>query len=85
MSKLINRAVLVAGTVVLAAWVPLPSQGSCNSPKGCTMDAIYESYDMMQSGQMQRAMDEGQANIAAFHAFKEWELSQSEAPVHHHS
>lgn len=85
MSKLIARAVLVVGTVALTAWVPLPSQGSCNSPKGCTMDAIYESYDMMQSGQMQRAMEEGQANIAAFHALKEWELRHSGDLVHHHS
>ncbi|MGO4736861.1 hypothetical protein AB4099_09975 [Bosea sp. 2KB_26] len=85
MSKLITRAAIVVAAVTLAAWVPLPSQGSCNSPKGCTMDAIYESYDMMHNGQMQRAMEEGQANIAAFHALKEWELRHSGAPVHHHS
>lgn len=80
-----NKLIALAALVVVTLSAPLPSQSSCNSTKGCTMDAIYESYDMMHNGQMQKAMEDGQANIAAFHALKEWELRNSEAPVHHHS
>lgn len=77
MSKLITLAAsVVMATLVLS----FNSALACNKINGCTMDTIYESYDMMQSGRMTKAMEEGRANKEAFEALKEQERRSGAAP-----
>lgn len=72
--------------VVAVAMIALGAQANtafaCNKINGCMYDYMYENYDMMRDGDMDKAMAEGRANVEAFRVLQERERRYAEAMRH---